>query len=397
MNKLNYDGLLVLEQPFIKVPLEQLKKTAKVSQKELDKELTKSNSTVCDLANKINQGKIGVSDASSALEGMVGKLQSLKRKLNDTKVEETMYVSRSKQRLSHLNELTHIPSANSEAYTQWSRVRLDRILVDYMLREGFSETALHLAKAESIEVEAYVDVELFSQARRVEQSLQRFSCTEALRWCNDNKSNLRKMQSTFEFNLRLQEFIELIRADKKGESIAYAKKNLNSFQENHMKEIQAMTLLAFQPGTRCPPYKKLYDKSRWDALIAQFRADNFALNSLTSQPLLTVTLQAGLSALKTPMCSQPDNRNINCPVCSPDTLGLLAQNLPLSHHVNSTIVCRLSGDIIDEDNPPMSLPNGYVYSLKALEEMSSKNNGQIKCPRTEKVYDFKELKKVFIS
>src|SRR5438046_630590 len=64
-----------------------------------------------------------------------------------------MYVSRSKQRLSHLNELTHIPSANSEAYTQWSRVRLDRILVDYMLREGFSETAIHLAKAESIEVE----------------------------------------------------------------------------------------------------------------------------------------------------------------------------------------------------------------------------------------------------
>ncbi|GES77038.1 hypothetical protein RCL_jg25926.t1 [Rhizophagus clarus] len=350
MNKLNYDGLLVLEQPFIKVPLEQLKKTVKVSQKELDKEFTKSNSTVSDLSNKIKQGKIGVSDASIALEGMVGRLQSLKRKLNDTKDEEAIVYS------------------------------------------------MESTKAESIEVEAYVDVELFSQARRVEQALQRFSCTEALRWCNDNKSNLRKMQSTFEFNLRLQEFIELIRAGKKSESIAYAKKNLNSFQENHMKEIQqAMTLLAFQPDTRCLPYKKLYDKSRWDALIAQFRADNFALNSLTSQPLLTVTLQAGLSALKTPMCSQPDNRNINCPVCSPDTLGLLAQNLPLSHHVNSTIVCRLSGEIIDEDNPPMSLPNGYVYSLKALEEMSSKNNGQIKCPRTEKVYDFKDLKKVFIS
>ncbi len=67
-----------------------------------------------------------------------------------------MYVSRSKQRLSHLNELTHIQSANSEEYTSWSKVRLDRILVDYMLREGFGETAAYLAKAESIEVEVVI-------------------------------------------------------------------------------------------------------------------------------------------------------------------------------------------------------------------------------------------------
>ncbi len=64
----------------MQVPLEQLKKTAKVSHKELDKEFTKASSTVSDLANKSNQGTIGVSDASFALEGMVGRLQSLKRK-----------------------------------------------------------------------------------------------------------------------------------------------------------------------------------------------------------------------------------------------------------------------------------------------------------------------------
>jgi hypothetical protein len=65
----------------MKVPLEQLKKTVRASQKELDKEFTKSNSTVSELTSKINQGKIGVSDASIALEGMVGRLQSLKRKV----------------------------------------------------------------------------------------------------------------------------------------------------------------------------------------------------------------------------------------------------------------------------------------------------------------------------
>jgi hypothetical protein len=97
-------------------------------------------------------------------------------------------------------------------------------------------------------------------------------------------------------------------------------------------------------------------------LIAQFRSNNFALQFFTPEPLLNVTLQAGLSALKTPMCYQPEHRNINCPVCDPDTLGALATDLPLSHHFNSSIVCRISGQIMNEDNLPMALPNGYVYS-----------------------------------
>lgn len=107
----------------------------------------------------------------------------------------------------------------------------------------------------------------------------------------------------------------------------------------------------------------LYNPSRWLELIDQFRADNYALCSLTSHPLLSITLQAGLSALKTPQCYEHENKNVNCPICDNKTLGSLAEKLPLSHHVNSTIVCRISGKIMNEDNPPMLLPNGRVYSL----------------------------------
>jgi hypothetical protein len=54
-------------------------------------------------------------------------------------------------------------------------------------------------------------------------------------------------------------------------------------------------------------------------------------------------------------------KNRDCPVCDP-WLRKLAEEVPFSHHVNSTIVCRLSGKIMDEDNAPMAFPNGYVYS-----------------------------------
>lgn len=186
-----------------------------------------------------------------------------------------------------------------------------------------------------------------------------------------------------EFNLRLQEHIELARASKGLEAIRYAQKYLSPWKSTEYKRIgQAMGLLAYKSDTQCQPYKvsvkvlssffsvltgiiqkDLYDPIRWQELIDQFRADNYSLCSLTSHPLLSITLQAGLSALKTPQCYEHENQNVNCPICDNQTLGSLAKNLPLSHHDNSTIVCRISGKIMNENNPPMLLPNGRVYSL----------------------------------
>jgi macrophage erythroblast attacher len=51
-------------------------------------------------------------------------------------------------------------------------------------------------------------------------------------------------------------------------------------------------------------------------------------------------------------------------------LGQLAKEVPSSHHVNSTIVCRLSGKIMDEDNMPMACPDGHVYSREARAVLS---------------------------
>ncbi|ORX98890.1 hypothetical protein K493DRAFT_329233 [Basidiobolus meristosporus CBS 931.73] len=396
MNKINHEALLTIEQPFVKVPYEQLKKAFRVSQKHIEKEITVLTHSVGDLLKAANQGKVNADEAVKVIDNSIQRLKTLKQKLQDAKQEELLFTKRSKARLQHLSELNQIVSYNDEAYTRWSRVRLDRVLVDFMLRSGFSETAKALAKDTNIE--ELVDTELFIQSKKIEEALQKHSCTECLHWCSENKTSLRKMKSTLEFNLRLQEFIELVRARRTSEAISYARKHLIQWTDANIKEIQqAMALLAFKPDTKCQPYKKLFDENRWVHLVEQFRNDNFSLHSLTSEPLLSVTLQTGLSALKTPMCYQHENRNINCPVCAPDTLGVLAQKLPLSHHVNSTIVCRISGEIMNENNPPMMLPNGYVYSFNALKDMAAKNQGKVKCPRTNDTYEFSELKKLFLT
>ena len=85
----------------------------------------------------------------------------------------------------------------------------------------------------------------------------------------------------------------------------YARKHFSS-SDQLLKDVQqAMGLLAFDPSTRIRRYQKLFSLSRWVGLIDQFRQENFGLYQLSQRSVLSVTLQAGLSALKTPYPSNP--------------------------------------------------------------------------------------------
>ena len=134
-------------------------------------------------------------------------------------------------------------------------------------------------------------------------------------------------------------------------------------------------------------------------------------------------MYAGLASLKLPACYDAKTNNVDCPTCDAD-LGQLAKEVPFSHHVNSTIVCRITGRIMDSDNFPMAFPNGNVYSrevsyvltssllfsglvyswsdkrnmlLQALEDMAAKNDGYVTCPRSGERFLFTDLRKVYIS
>ncbi|KAG0175448.1 GID complex subunit containing RING finger motif [Apophysomyces sp. BC1034] len=398
MNQIKPSQIVDLEQPLVKVPYEQLRKSFRYAYKYVEKELHKLNEKIEKCVGAAVDGHLDPETAQRLLEELLKQVETMsrKRKLTNIKNEEALHVKRIKTRLNHLDEITHVTSPKMPEFEQWSKTRLNRVIVDYLLRQGFLETAKNVAT--EYNVEDMVDVQLFAQSGKVEEALENRSCKECLQWCSDNRSGLKKMKSTLEFNLRLQEYIELARESKGMEAIVYAKKYLVPWEETERKKImQAMGMLPFRSDTMCQPYKDLYDNSRWFELIAQFRADNYALCSLTSHPLLSITLQAGLSALKTQQCYQHDNRNVNCPVCDTATLGRLAEKLPLSHHVNSTIVCRISGKIMNEDNAPMMLPNGRVYSFYALHDLALKNGGEITCPRTGDTCHITDVKKVFIS
>ncbi|KAJ1515683.1 hypothetical protein HMI54_011888 [Coelomomyces lativittatus] len=319
--------------------------------------------------------------------------------MKDLKNEETLYAEKTQARFIHLTELSTMKVLDSPEFVKWIGIRTNRLVLDYLFREGYLELSERMVKIHHLE--DFADTEFFSQAKKIENSLKLKSCTECLAWCADNKTNLKKIKSNLEFNLRLQEFIELARSRQLSQCLDYAQTYLSNWAVDtttmeHMQPV--LGCIAFHPSTYCEPYHGLYAVHRWDALVIQFRHDNFLIHSLPPVSSFELTLQAGLSALKTVNCLQTscNKGHSNCPVCS-DPFKILAEKLPLGHHVNSSYVCYISGDVMDENNPPMVTPEGYVYSLKAVQEMASQCNGEFKCPRTQASFPLKKLKKMYLT
>ena len=68
-------------------------------------------------------------------------------------------------------------------------------------------------------------------------------------------------------------------------------------------------------------------------------------------------------------CGKMGQCDIQCPVCT-EPLSELAKPLPYSHCAQSHLICALSGKVMDDNNPPMALPNGYVYGENVSEIFS---------------------------
>ncbi|KAL5569187.1 hypothetical protein UlMin_025762 [Ulmus minor] len=376
---------LKLEHQFLRVPFEHYKKTIRANHRVVEKEISGVISGVGEAADR---DELSRDEAVNHLSSLVSRLQGLKRKLEEGSRVEHLQAQRCRARLDHLE------SADAANLSDWNNIRLKRILVDYMLRMSYYDTAAKLA--ESSNIQDLVDIDVFQEAKKVIDALQNKEVAPALAWCADNKSKLKKSKSKFEFQLRLQEFIELVRAENNIRAITYARKYLAPWGSTYLKELQRVFVtLAYKSTTECATYKVLFEPKQWDYLVDQFKQEFCKLYGMTLEPLLNIYLQAGLSALKTPYCYEDDCSKED--PLSQENFRKLALPLPYSKQHHSKLVCYITKELMDTENPPQVLPNGYVYSSKALEEMAKKNNGKITCPRTGFVCNYKDLVKAYIS
>ena len=423
------------DQPLLRVPYELHRRTHKAAQRNLEHDRDWLTSKLKSAPKSASPDNIPAT--LSSIDDMLKRMETLKRKLSTLATEEEHLHRQSRARLQHAQELESIPSTTDAKYDDWSKIRLNRLLVDYLLRSGYVETAQKLAKSQNIE--DLVDVDAFVQCQKIEASLACGETKEALAWCADNKQALKKMNSSLEYDLRLQEYIGLVRTrdpTRMQAATAYARKYIAPYNDLEFS-IRAAGLLAFGPNTQTEPYKTLYAPERWEHLRGMFWSTYYSLSSLPKAPPLHIALSAGLSALKTPSChsshmspssalnantitSPPTNNTPAatenkkpatkaaaigqsvCPICSTE-LNALARSVPYAHHSKSIV-----------ENDPVVLPNGRLYGRERLMAFQNKVRGvagvmetdggreedileEIVDPAdTEQRFRAYELKKVFI-
>ncbi|KAF9052245.1 hypothetical protein BDZ89DRAFT_1056595 [Hymenopellis radicata] len=355
-----------MDHPFARVPYEDFRRAFRTGQKHVEREFAEMKKALSNGAD---------------LDTLIEKVRELETKLS------TLYTTCTEPTLSTLHaRIAHLHAGGA------SETQLTRWLVDWALREGKPKTAAALvglatpstSPSDSSSSSSpflpsplapLVDIPLFTLISSIITSLRSHDCAPALAFAKKHRL------PTLEFELRLQEFIELCRGQQKQGRIE-----------------KAMTLVAFPPtaAARIPAYRNLYAPQRWAQLETQFRLSVYDMYGLPHEPVLWLAMYAGLVALKHPVVE----RNVDCPVCPPTTSSLgtldtLAQQVPSSHHPHSVIVCRISGKITHE---PMAFPNGFVYGREALEEMYLKGGcDKVRCPRSGMECSWTELRKVFIS
>ncbi|KAB8241267.1 putative negative regulation of gluconeogenesis [Aspergillus flavus] len=397
--KLNAENHLLLDQPLLRLPHELARKNFKSVQRIVEREREYILPSLKATASISPCNGQTPDQTLAALDAMISRMQGLKRKMENLHQEERKIHDQSRKRIEHLENLHQIHSLADVKYDQWSRVRLDRLVTDYMLRSGYTESARQLAHEKDIEDLA--DLNVFIQCQRVAESLRRGESKDALQWCSENKAALKKSQHNLEFELRLQQYIEMVRTGDKGklvEAMIHAKRFLSPYIDSQSTEIhRAAGLLAFPRDTMAEPYKSMYAPDRWSYLSDLFVRTHHELLSLPSRPLLHIALSAGLSALKTPSChsayTSSSSNSLStttsvCPICSTE-LHELARNMPYAHHTKSYV-----------ESDPIVLPNGRIYGQQRLLEMSKKVGcvevGKVKDPTTGEVFEENELKKVYI-
>jgi len=390
-----------LEHSFLRVPCENLNQNFRTGKRAFDKEIGA-------ILEDIGKSARLWSDRTAA-RGHAARLRILRRQLEELRAEQSPMMGRLSMRLVHLRHGADVlqwtpesgplpvgtPYASWYKLLQdleggpegggvdqrgsWVKVRMDRFLVDFMLRQGLYNTAEMLSS--SPHLDPFVDIDTFKSSKKVIDALCRRDCSEALSWCIDNRRRLAKMKSSLEFLLRIQEFVQLVSKDRISDAITYARTYLAPLASQNQEEVQrALGLLAFKSNTSCTRYRDFYSQDRWYQVIQQFKDDYYQLNGLTRDSLIEMTLKAGMAVTKTIYCSNEKTRQVNCPTCN-EPFRSLAEPLPRNLQVLSVLICNISGRPMNENNPPIVLPNMNVYSEQALQEMAAKNNGMVRFSR----------------
>lgn len=182
--------IFLQDQPLLRLPSELLRKNFRSAHFTIEKDTSALKTLLKDSATAAVSGRSAPADVLKNLDAMLARMRGVKRKLSAYADEEARLHDQAAARIAHLDELYSLKTVDDVKYEAWSRRRLDRLLADYMLRQGHYESARQLAKERGME--KLVDADTFEKHGHIVKELLAGRVSDALTWCADNKKELRK-------------------------------------------------------------------------------------------------------------------------------------------------------------------------------------------------------------
>lgn len=383
------------ESSFIRVPFEQFRRAFRMEMKVAEKDLPGLEALI-----KKHLGGNGEEVPENVLKALRERTRVLVEKLKEYRGESVKFRERFLKRIKWVEDM-----ATNGNYRTWSRGRLIRLIGDYLIRTGEIELVKEIGKRKPELIEDF-DLEVEEMRRGIIRSIESKELQQILQWCADHRGNLKRISSDLEFKLRRQEFIELLKTGDIAGAIKTGQKHFPSWLETNYREIrEALSLICWLPflgrgfkwnNGLMSKYEKLMGAEQWDELKMQFQKDFITVYQIDQNSQLIKTVRTGLSVLKTRQCPQNEDSGAECPACA-GPLKELANQLPFGHFETTKIRCRITGKLVSEDDPPMALPNGQVYSESGLKMVceGTGTSGILKCPVTGQTFLLSDARKCF--
>ncbi|CAJ0926556.1 unnamed protein product, partial [Mesorhabditis belari] len=382
------DSNAALEYQTFKIPYETLNKQFRETQKSLGRQRARIQDAKNLLDTKLTAEKpITLDEVAAPLAEFKNRV-SMMDSLIEKAYEEQADGLHDLQHRAHYLHTGVDGSLTSIEQWMWNKERVDRLVLQHLLRCGHLETAR--AFAEKTGLGRLCDISIFEKADLVEKSLLNGQTGPCLEWLHEHRSRLRRLTSTFETEIRSHDVMELVREGRRLEALKYVRRFLaQSLQEGNEKIRKLMAAIAC--GVESKAFRELDSPKGWEELVRLFRMENARIYQLPEQSIFSACLQTGICAHKTPSCAP--NANPNCIACD-TTVHTLAADLPFANVSNSKLLCGLTGEPLDEKNVPMMLESGRVYGEKAVLQL--REGDYIRCPRTNTKTHVKQLARLFI-
>ncbi|EPT27724.1 putative macrophage erythroblast attacher [Toxoplasma gondii TgCatPRC2] len=389
--------LHVVDRSFLRVPLECALRAVKANSRSLYRDVGVVLAYVLKgkMATQLAESS-SVEEKINRLDLLIEKLKKIRDKAQHGNEESRNFLLRCQLRVRRLAEepdILHVHSKLDFSFATYGD-RVAWVVYEYLARSGMSLTA-ELLK-EKLDLEPFADGEVHQEILDVLGGLLRESTEEARQWVDAHRAKLKKIGSLFESELHVQHVLELLKKKDAKTAVAYLKANVGPEDFARCVDIRKVVTLTALLEDPPPQYAALFGIERWHRISCLFLHTSAQVYGFSVKPTLVALLQAGFSALKSSVCEE--QKSASCPTCLPEWAEYVRQ-VPTPHRVQSFLICPISGEVMDADNPPLASPDGHVYSTNAVRALAAAapDGKTVVCPKTKQPYPLERFTRIYVT